>query len=52
MYAKRDIRKGEEIMTDYEMYNTVWSKVGLKGENDDDDIEDDDAIKDDDRSDV
>lgn len=39
MYATRDIQKGEEILTDYEMYDTVWGKVGLgslpNGEDDD-----------------
>ncbi|KAL9184780.1 hypothetical protein ACHAXT_012750 [Thalassiosira profunda] len=35
MYALRDIRKGEELLTDYEMYDTVWHKVGLGSEDDD-----------------
>ena len=28
-YALRDIRKGEELLYDYDMYDTVWGKVGL-----------------------
>ena len=28
-YATRDIEKGEEILTDYEVYPTKWKKVGL-----------------------
>ena len=40
-YALRDIRKGEELLYDYDMYDTVWGKVGLGSEvydDDDDDI--------------
>ena len=29
MYALRDIMKDEELLTDYEMYDTVWDQVGL-----------------------
>ncbi|KAL7442908.1 hypothetical protein ACHAXH_009022 [Discostella pseudostelligera] len=29
LYAVRDIRKGEEIYYDYNIYETDWSKVGL-----------------------
>lgn len=29
MYALRDIKKDEEILTDYEVYPTLWRKVGL-----------------------
>lgn len=29
MYALRDIKKDEEILTDYKVYPTRWSKVGL-----------------------
>ena len=29
MYATRDIKKDEEILTDYDMYPTKWDKVGL-----------------------
>ena len=28
-YALRDIMKGEELLTDYDVYDTVWGKVGL-----------------------
>ena len=28
-YATRDIQKGEEILTDYDMYYTNWKLVGL-----------------------
>ena len=28
-YATRDINKGEEILTDYDMYYTNWKLVGL-----------------------
>ena len=30
-YATRDIKEGEEILTDYDMFNTKWSLVGLDG---------------------
>jgi len=30
LYAVRDIRKGEEIYYDYNIYETDWSKVGLE----------------------
>ena len=29
MYALRDIMKDEELLSDYEMYDTVWNRVGL-----------------------
>ncbi len=29
MYALRDIKKDEEILTDYKVYPTLWEKVGL-----------------------
>ena len=29
MYATKDIKKGEELLTDYYIYDTVWDKVGL-----------------------
>ena len=29
MYALRDIKKDEEILTDYKIYPTKWEKVGL-----------------------
>ena len=28
-YALRDIMKGEELLTDYGVYDTRWGKVGL-----------------------
>jgi len=31
-YATRDIEKGEELLTNYKMYDTKWAEVGL-GEN-------------------
>ena len=45
----RDIRKGEELLYDYGMYDTVWGKVGLGSEvyvDDDDDEADDDEEED------
>ncbi len=30
-YATRDIQEGEEILTDYDVFNTKWSLVGLDG---------------------
>jgi hypothetical protein len=30
-YALRDIKKGEELLTDYDVYDTVWEEVGLGG---------------------
>ena len=41
MYALRDIRKGEELLHDYEIYDTVWHEVGLGSANDDYDDDDD-----------
>lgn len=29
-YALRDIKKGEELLTDYDSYDTVWEEVGLE----------------------
>ncbi|KAL7450279.1 hypothetical protein ACHAWC_002222 [Mediolabrus comicus] len=29
MYAIRDIKKDEEILTDYKIYPTLWDEVGL-----------------------
>ena len=29
-YALRDIKKGEELLTDYDAYDTVWEEVGLE----------------------
>ena len=29
MYATKDIKQGEQLLTDYEIYDTVWDKVGL-----------------------
>ena len=29
MFATRDIMKDEEILTDYEVYETSWRKVGM-----------------------
>jgi hypothetical protein len=29
-YALRDIKKGEELLTDYDVYDTVWEEVGLE----------------------
>lgn len=29
-YALRDIKKGEELLTDYDVYDTVWEEVGLQ----------------------
>ena len=48
MYALRDITKDEELLTDYEMYDTVWNRVGL-GDDDDEFDDDDDGFDDDDR---
>jgi len=52
MYAARDIKKDEELLTDYDIYDTVWGKVGLGGDDDDDeygtDDDDDDKDNDDD----
>jgi hypothetical protein len=28
-YATKDIKKDEEILTDYEIYNTDWEAVGM-----------------------
>jgi hypothetical protein len=28
-YALRDIKMGEELLTDYDVYETVWADVGL-----------------------
>jgi hypothetical protein len=29
-YALCDIKKGEELLTDYDVYDTVWEEVGLE----------------------
>mmetsp|Transcript_26426 Transcript_26426/g.48625 ORF Transcript_26426/g.48625 Transcript_26426/m.48625 type:complete len:392 (+) Transcript_26426:53-1228(+) len=53
MYATRDINKDEELLTDYDIYDTVWDEVGLGSaddedkddggdDNDEDDYDDDD----------
>ena len=31
MYATRDIKKGEELLMDYDTYESVWEDVGLGG---------------------
>ena len=28
-YAKKDIKKGQELLMDYDIYPTLWHKVGL-----------------------
>ena len=43
-YALRDIKMGEELLTDYSIYDTVWGKAGL-GDDDDNDNYDDEAIE-------
>ena len=48
MYALRDIMKDEELLSDYEMYDTVWNRVGL-GDDDDEFDDDDGGFDDDDR---
>lgn len=49
-YSLRDIMKGEELLTDYDMYDTVWSAAGLG--DDDNNMGDDDGIIDDDGEDA
>jgi len=41
-YALRDIMKDEELLMDYDMYDTVWNRVGLGFWDDDDGFDDDD----------
>ena len=42
-YALKDIKKDEELLTDYDMYDTMWGKVGLGSDEYANDDDDDDA---------